>query len=205
MLPTRRSIATATLAFTLSLVSVSGPFAADKADEAGKNNETKVDSIRIVEPWARASAGMAMVGAAYLTLENTGATADRLVEAASPVATKTELHTHIVEGDIMRMRAIESIDLPPGEIVNLRPGGLHVMLIGLAAPLQMGEHFPLTLTFAEGGTTTVEVEVLQPGAVEPRGGHAGDSGDENGHGHHGHDQGQVPADEDRKPAEEPRP
>ena len=185
MLPTRRSIATATLAFTLWLVSVSGPFAADEADEAGKTSETMVGSIRIVEPWARASAGMAMVGAAYLTLENTGATADRLVEAASPVATKTELHTHLVEGDIMRMRAVESIDLPPGEIVQFQPGGLHVMLIGLTAPLQMGEHFPLTLTVAEGGTTTVEVEVLQPGAMEPSRDHA--PGNEHGQGHH--DQG----------------
>ena len=186
MLPTRRSIATATLAFTFSLVSVSGPFA---ADEAGKTSKTMVGSIRIVEPWARASAGMAMVGAAYLTLENTGATADRLVEAASPVATKTELHTHIVEGDIMRMRAVESIDLPPGEIVQFQPGGLHVMLIGLTAPLQMGEHFPLTLTFAEGGTTTVEVKVLQPGAMEPSRDHA----PANGHGQGHHDQGQTPA------------
>lgn len=192
MLPTRRTIATAALALSLALtvplVSAGGPLAADGDADTSNSRETTIGAIRIVDPWARATAGMAMVGAAYMTIENTGAMADRLIEAASPVASKAELHTHIVEGDIMRMRAVEGIDLPPGEIVRLRPGGLHVMLINLTAPLQMGEHFPLTLTFAEGGTTTVEVEVLEPGATEPGGGHAGGSGDEQGHGHHGHDQ-----------------
>lgn len=199
MLLPRRSIATTALALTLSLVSASGPFAADETSETSETSETVVGAIRIVDPWARATAGMAMVGAAYMTLANTGATADRLIEATSPVATKTELHTHIVEGDIMRMREVESIDLPPGETIELQPAGLHVMLIGLSAPLQMGEHFPLTLTFAEAGTATVEVEVLQPGAIEPGRDHARGDGDE--HGHHGHDQGRAPAGEGTKSAQ----
>jgi periplasmic copper chaperone A len=198
MLATRRSIATTALALTLSLACVGGAHA---ADQPGETNETVVGAIRIIEPWARASAGMATVGAAYMTIENTGATADRLIEAASPAAETVELHTHIVEGDIMRMRAVEGIDLPPGETVELQPGGLHVMLIGLGAPLEMGEYIPLTLTFAEAGTTTVEVEILQPGAMEPGrdhagGDHAGDDGQGHtqghGHHHHGDDQGRTP-------------
>lgn len=203
MLATRRSIATTALAFTLSLISAGSAFAADEPGETSETSATVVGAIRIVDPWARATAGMATVGAAYMTLENTGATTDRLIEATSPIATDAELHAHIVDGDIMRMRGVESMDLPPGETVELQPGGLHVMLIGLSTPLQLGEHFPLTLTFAEAGTTTVEVEVLQPGAIEPGRDHArGDGhGGHEGHGHHGHDQRQAPAGDGMKSAQ----
>jgi periplasmic copper chaperone A len=204
MLATRRSIATTALALTLSLASVGGAHAADQPRQTGETSETSetiVGAIRIVDPWARATAGMATVGAAYMTLENTGATDDRLIEATSPVAAKTELHTHIVDGDIMRMRAVESMELPAGETVELQPGGLHIMLIGLSAPLQMGEHFPLTLTFAEAGAITIDVEVLQAGAVEPARDHAhGDRDGHGGHGGHGSDQEQPPADEGMKSA-----
>jgi periplasmic copper chaperone A len=196
MPPTGRSIATTALALMLSSFFASGPFA----------GETVVGEIRIAAPWARATAGTATVGAAYMTLNNTGATADRLIEASSPVAAKTEMHTHIIEGDIMRMRPVDGVDLPPGESVEFQPGGLHVMLIGLTGPLQEAESFPLTLSFAEAGTTTVEVEVLQPGAIEsgreqareePFRDHPGlDHG--SGHGHQG--QEQTPADEGTKHA-----
>ena len=155
-LPTRRPIATIVLALMLLPASASKPFA----------GETVIGTIRIIQPWARATAGTATVGAAYMTLDNTGPKADRLIEASSAVAAKTEVHTHIIEGDIMRMRAIDGVDLPPGETVEFQPGGLHVMLIGLTAALETGKNFPLTLTFARAGATTVEVEVLQPGAIE---------------------------------------
>jgi hypothetical protein len=176
----------------LSSVFASSPFAA----------ETVVGEIRIAAPWARATAGMATVGAAYMTLDNTGDTADRLIEASSPVAAKTEIHTHIIEGDIMRMRAVDSVELPPGETVEFQPGGLHVMLIGLTAALQEGESFPLTLNFAEAGAATIEVEVLQPGAVESGREQAREqpSGDHPGHGHADHGQEQTPADEGMKHA-----
>jgi copper(I)-binding protein len=186
MPPTGRLIATTAVALILSPLFVSSPFA----------GETIVGDIRIIEPWARATAGAATAGAAYMTLNNTGATADRLIEASSPVAARTEMHTHIIEGDIMRMRAVESVDLPPGETVEFQPGGLHVMLIGLKAALQEGESFPLTLNFAEAGATTMEVKVLQPGAVEPGREQAREqpSGDRPGHGHGAQGREQTPAD-----------
>lgn len=196
MLPTLRSIAPTALMLAAVLVSAGGLLAADDAGTTGESRATDLGTIRIVDPWARATAGMATVGAAYMTLENTGSTADRLVAAESPAATTVELHTHIVEGDIMRMREVEQIDLPAGESIELQPGGFHIMLIGLAGPLEMGKSFPLTLTFAEAGTTTVEVAVLQPGAVEPGRDHAG--GDRHGQGH-GHTEGQAPAAAGMKP------
>ncbi len=127
--------------------------------------------IEVEHPFARASAGMATVGAAFMTLKNDGDTPDTLVSASSPVAAKTELHTHIKDGDIMRMREVPSIEVPADGTTVLQPGGLHVMLIDLKAPLKEGETFPLTLTFANAGSMTVEVPVKSPGAMAPMSGH----------------------------------
>ena len=120
--------------------------------------------ITIEKPWARASAGMAKAGAAFMTLRNQGAT-DRLVAASAPVARVTELHTHIMDGDVMRMRKVETIEVTGGTMTTLAPGGLHVMLMGLHAPLQEGTSFPLTLTFERAGQMTVDVMVMKAGAM----------------------------------------
>lgn len=121
--------------------------------------------VQVANPWARASAGMTGAGAVYMTLSNPGAAADSLVAASSPIAATAELHTHIAEGDVMRMRPVDSIEVPAGETVELRPGGLHVMLMNLEAPLTRDETFPLTLSFATAGDVTVDVTVLAPGAM----------------------------------------
>jgi len=123
--------------------------------------------VRVLDPWARASAGMGRTGAAYLTIHNEGNTADRLVSAATPVAGRVELHTHIHDGGVMRMRAVDAIEAPPGTKVELKPGGLHVMLLDLAAPLRAGEHVTMTFTFETSGDVTVKVPVLGVGAMAP--------------------------------------
>lgn len=115
--------------------------------------------LKIEHPWARASAGTAANGAAYMTIATTGTSADQLIKADSPVAGKVELHTHIQDGDVMRMRPVSGITVNAGEPAVLRPGGLHVMLIGLKEPLKQGSQFPLTLTFEKAGTVTVQVGV----------------------------------------------
>jgi len=124
--------------------------------------------IKIDHPFARATAPTAKNGAAFMKLMNNGAT-DRLVSAAADVSEVVELHTHIKEGDIMRIRKVDAIEVVGGGMTELKPGGLHVMLIGLKAPLVEGARFPLTLTFEKAGTVTVEVEVKGAGA----GGHGG--------------------------------
>lgn len=123
--------------------------------------------VTVSDPFARASAGMAQVGAAFMTLKNGSGSDDKLVAASSPVAASAELHNHIMEGDIMRMREVPSIDIPAGGTVGLQPGGLHVMLMGLKEPLRQGEVFPLTLTFAKAGAITVEVPVKAPAQMAP--------------------------------------
>ncbi|MFO1188447.1 MAG: copper chaperone PCu(A)C [Alphaproteobacteria bacterium] len=122
--------------------------------------------LKIGHPWARVSA--VQNGAAYMTIATTGTTGDRLVSAASPAADRVELHTHIMDGNVMRMRQVPAIEVKPGETATLKPGGLHVMLLGLKKPLTEGLAFPLTLTFEKAGTIDVEVKVQKD---EASGGH----------------------------------
>ena len=121
--------------------------------------------ISVEAPWARASAGMAKAGAAFMTLKNTGAKADRLVAAKADISKKVELHTHIMDGGIMRMRQIKDIEVPAGGMAMLKPGGHHVMFMGLDAPLKEGSSFPLTLVFASGAEVSVTVSVQAAGAM----------------------------------------
>ncbi len=137
-------------------------------------------SITVQAPWARASAGMARAGAAFMTITNHTAHGDRLLAAQTNVSKRAELHTHIMEGAVMRMRSIPHIDIPAGKSVKLRPGKHHVMLMGLHNPLREGSHFPLTLEFEKAGK--VQIKVMVKGAAA----NAKPSGHDHGHGHHMH-------------------
>ena len=148
---------------------------------AGGSAAGQTGSVKVMEPWARASAKTARAGAAYMVLENAGGAPDKLVSASSPVSNSVELHTHIKDGDIMRMREVESIAVGPQSTVRLQPGGLHVLFIGLKGPLTKGESFPLTLVFEKAGEVTVEVPVKAAGAMGADG-HSG-HGAHSGHGH----------------------
>ena len=122
-------------------------------------------SIEITEAWARATPGGAQNGAAYVTLVSP--TGDRLTGVSSPVAEKAELHQMTNDGGIMKMREVTAIELPPGTPVSLKPGGLHVMLMGLTHPLQPGQSVPMTLQFEKSGTREVDVAVGKVGATGP--------------------------------------
>ena len=138
--------------------------------------------IEVHHPWARASAGPARAGAAFMGIHNNAGAADRLVAASADVSKTVELHTHIKDGDVMRMRRVEGgIAVPAEGVVHLEPGGYHVMFMGLKAPLKEGETFPLTLTFENGGTMTVEVEVKGAGAMGPMHGPDHKHGDHHDH------------------------
>lgn len=132
-------------------------------------------SIQVEDSWARESPPTVTNGAAYMTLINQGDTADRLIAASSEVAEVIELHAHLMEGNVMQMRQVEAIEVNPGESTLLEPGGLHVMLIGLTAPLKAGQRFPLTLEFEQAGTIPIEVEVRKMDAHSMHGqdGHQG--------------------------------
>ncbi|MBF0621240.1 MAG: copper chaperone PCu(A)C [Magnetococcales bacterium] len=135
-----------------------------QTDSAHQSDMVGTDKVSVHMPWARATPGHARAGAAFMVLDNPTATADRLVAAYAGVSKTVELHTHIQEGAVMRMRQVPHIDLPAGEKVELRPGGLHIMFIGLNAPLSEGERFPLTLEFSQAGKIDVEVHVKGAGS-----------------------------------------
>ncbi|MDH5189596.1 MAG: copper chaperone PCu(A)C [Rhodospirillaceae bacterium] len=121
------------------------------------------DDIMVKNAWARASAGMAGAGAAFMEIENMGGQNDKLISASSDISAKTELHTHIMDGDIMRMRQVDFIPVPSGS-TELRPGGYHVMFMGLKNMLVEGTSFPLTLTFEKAGNIDLTVNVMSPAA-----------------------------------------
>lgn len=122
-------------------------------------------SLGISHAWARATAATAKTGAAYLTITNKGTSDDKLVAVASPVAAKAELHTTLMENNVMRMRPVDGVEVKAGGKAELKPGGVHIMLIDLKAPLKMGEKFPVTLRFEKAGEIEIMVTVEKPGGM----------------------------------------
>ena len=117
--------------------------------------------ITITDPYAIASTMMSKSGAAFMVIENTGDADDRLVSAASDVAQKVELHTHMDMGDgVMKMMEVkEGFAVPAHGHHALARGGDHVMLLGLTRELKQGDMVSVTLTFEKAGEMTIEVPV----------------------------------------------
>lgn len=146
--------------------------------------------VEVVEPWARATPGASKIGAAYFELRASKDSGGKLVGASTPAAERAEIHTHVEEDGVMKMRRIDAIDVPAGEGRLLKPGGLHIMLFGLKSPLKEGEKLPLTLEFQEGGSISVEAPILAAGSKGPHAGegegegHSTQSGAGSDHGSH---------------------
>ncbi|MCP9337695.1 copper chaperone PCu(A)C [Stutzerimonas xanthomarina] len=141
---------------------------ATAADQNHAHHQMMGAPLEATQAWSRAMPPTAPTGAVYFTLQNPGDSPDRLLGVRTPRAKKAELHTHVHEGEMMRMKQIDSIELPAGGQVEFKPGGHHVMLFELSAPLAAGERFPLTLEFEHAGEVTVEVSI-QDQAPEPSG------------------------------------
>lgn len=130
--------------------------------------------------WARAAAEEGMSSVVYLSIANRGGD-DALTHARTPVATAAVLHQTRNDGGVMRMLDVASIPVPAGQSVTLKPGGYHIMLVGLQKALKPGDTFPVALTFAHAGTLIVEAHVLKAGASGPGRDDAPESGGD-GHG-----------------------
>ncbi len=139
--------------------------AAAGAAQAGHHMRTS--GVEARDAWARATPGAARAGAVFLTLANRGTKASRIVRVVTAVAERAALHTHIMDGAIMRMRKLDGLTLAPGKGVTLKPGGHHVMLMGLRAPLKAGATFSITLVLASGEKIPVSVAVLKIGSMGP--------------------------------------
>ena len=122
------------------------------------------DALRVENAWARPSPMTAGNGAVYLTIVNPTDQADRLVAADSPAAENVELHETVNDGGVMRMEPRpEGFPVEPKSIVELKPGGKHVMLLGLKEPLEVGQEIQVTLTFEKAGEITVTAPVKEMG------------------------------------------
>jgi copper(I)-binding protein len=117
------------------------------------------DQISVVDPYVRMAPPGAKVTAAFMVVKNTSDKDIQIVKADSPVANVTELHNHINDNGVMRMRQVKEIALPAKGEAVLKPGGYHVMLIDMKAPLKEGDKVAITLKFSDGGTKTIEVPV----------------------------------------------
>ena len=115
--------------------------------------------VTIADAWTRATAPGAKIAAGYLTIRNSGKTADKLVSASSPAAEKVETHVTVKDGDIFRMREVKGYDIPAGGSFELKPGGAHLMLVNVKAPLKEGEKVPLTLRFERAGEVKTALQV----------------------------------------------
>jgi copper(I)-binding protein len=115
--------------------------------------------VQIEKPWARATAPGAKMGAGYMIIRNTGASADRLVSAASPAAARVETHVTVRDGDVMRMREVKGYEVPASGSFELRPGGPHLMFVDIRRPFKEGERIPVTLIFEKAGEVRVEFQV----------------------------------------------
>lgn len=135
--------------------------------------------IAVETPWMRQPPPGAKVAGAYLTIANTGDTADRLVGGSATFATRVEVHEMKTENGMMMMNEVEGgLEIAPGATVDLAPGSYHLMLMGLTSAPGAGETVPMSLTFEKAGTIDVMVEVAPMGAMRAPEGHAGA-----GHGH----------------------
>ena len=123
--------------------------------------------VSVEQPWSRATPPGSKIGVGFLQLRNAGTAAERIVGATSPVAVKVEMHVTAREGDVMKMRQVESFEIAAGGTFELKPGGAHLMLMGLLQPLKQGDKVPLTLKLEKGGELQVELTVEPLGARRP--------------------------------------
>ena len=128
-------------------------------------DDTRIGKITIGHAYVWATAAPGQPASAYVKFDNQGG-ADRLVSASTSAALRVELHEMEMDGDVMRMRQLPAIELPAGRTVELKPGGLHMMLIGPRAPLKAGEAIQLKLKFEKAGEVTLPVTV-EPAGKKP--------------------------------------
>ena len=130
--------------------------------------QQRVGDITVSADWSRATPAAAPIAGAYVEIRNDGSSSDRLVGATVYVAGRVEIHEMTVVDGVMRMRPLSSgLPIPSGEIVTLRPGSYHLMLMELRRPLVQGERIKGTLVFERAGSIDAEFDVGAIGAAGP--------------------------------------
>jgi copper(I)-binding protein len=115
--------------------------------------------IEIDNAWTRATPPGAKTAAGYMTIRNQSSSPDRLIGAASPLAARVEMHVHLHDGDVMRMRQVKGYDIPANGSLELKPGGAHLMFVDIKRAFKEGEKIPVTLRFERAGEMKLEFRV----------------------------------------------
>jgi len=123
--------------------------------------------VEVDKAWARATAPGAPVAGGYMTIRNKGSAPDRLVGASSSAAAKVELHVHIKDGEVVKMRPVQGYEIPAKGSFELKPGGAHLMFIQIARPFKEGDRIPVELRFEKAGEVSVEFAVGRLGDSAP--------------------------------------
>ncbi len=156
-------------AVVLAAVSGAAPFVATPAHAGDKQGmampaTASKGPITISGAWARPTIAKMKITAAYFSAAIADGATDKLIAAKTPVAEKAELHQHIMQGDVAKMRPVDAVPLSADHPVVFQPGGYHIMIMGVKnPPLKEGTTFPLTLTFEKAGDVTVTVNVSKTG------------------------------------------
>jgi len=130
--------------------------------------ETRLGDLVITGAWTRATVRKSPIGTAYVTIENKGTADDRLIAVRSPISETAQIHTTLMDHGIMILRQlINGIEIPAGASVTLKPGGEHLMFIGLRHPIRRGETVPVTLVFAKAGEITLDMTAAPVGSLKP--------------------------------------
>ena len=124
----------------------------------------KVGDLAISSAWSRASTGIKRPSAVYLSITNTSSEHGRLTAVHTPTAKRAELHRHFMDNGVMRMRQVDTVEIPAFSTTMLKPSGFHIMLFNLKLLLKEGDMFPVSLTFEKAGKTTVMVHVAGVGS-----------------------------------------
>ena len=132
--------------------------------------EVKAGDLVITQAWSRATPGGAKIAGGYLTIENKGSTADRLIGGSGDVTDRIEVHEMTTSNGVMTMRALDKgLVIEPGKTVKLAPGGYHLMMFDLKSPLKQGDKLPVTLEFEKAGKVKLSFEVQGVGRTGTRG------------------------------------
>ncbi|HEX3161376.1 MAG TPA: copper chaperone PCu(A)C [Pseudolabrys sp.] len=122
-------------------------------------------SLKISAAWTRATPKGAPVGGGYLTITNNGTAPDRLIGGSSDTSSRFEIHNMTMDNGVMKMRPVDAgIEIKPGQTIELKPGGYHVMFVGLKKPFEQGDHVKATLKFEKAGDVPVDFAVEGIGA-----------------------------------------
>ncbi len=140
-----------------------------------RTDEIKAGDLVITQAWSRATPGGATIAGGYLTIENKGRVADRLIGGSADVSEKVQVHQMAMSGGVMTMRQLDKgLTIEPGKTVKLAPGGYHLMMLDIKSPLRQGDKVPVTLEFEKAGKVKLLLDVQGVGAQTPAG--AGSAG-----------------------------